>query len=285
MLLIPNRLLTEDFVCLFHHDLHCTFLKKKLDCDLHGRQSYVVRHAVSIVLKGTQHITGEQGFSVSIKAGELGFIPKGLYTVTDLVSDEGAFESYHLYLDTEYFDKLKEEMKLGEPAKTTPNAIPVPPLLPAFMASLDAMYDGKYQAPFLFDAKVREFVGILLAHKGEAWLASLFRMYQKPPKANLQAFMQAYFDKPFSIADYAFLTGRSISSFNREFRSKFDTSPRQWLIKHRLGKAKDLLTEQRFPVSEVADRVGFNSVSHFIKSFKEAYGRTPGEMFDSKPIL
>ncbi|MEZ4688407.1 MAG: AraC family transcriptional regulator [Bacteroidia bacterium] len=94
---------------------------------------------------------------------------------------------------------------------------------------------------------------------------------------NLKDFMEAHFDKPFGIEDYAYLTGKSSSSFNRAFKEKFGSSPKQWLIEKRLLKASELLEQGRYQVAEVAEMVGFNHSSHFIQSFKKKFGYTPGE--------
>ncbi|MEZ4688406.1 MAG: hypothetical protein R3B47_20805 [Bacteroidia bacterium] len=102
MLLIPNRLLEAPFVNLVCHNQDCVILSKKISTNLYDRESYVVKHAISIVVKGRQHIRSEQGLNLNIEAGHVAFIPKGLYTVTDLIAEDGEFESWHIYLDTRY---------------------------------------------------------------------------------------------------------------------------------------------------------------------------------------
>lgn len=52
-------------------------------------------------------------------------------------------------------------------------------------------------------------------------------------------------------------------------------SPTNFIRTIRLNKAVELLQEQRFSVSEIADKVGFNSVSYFSKCFHEKFGKTP----------
>lgn len=286
MLLIPNRLLNEDFVTLFYHGLRFSLLKKRLSNDLHGRESYVIRHAISIVKHGEQRITSEDGMSFTIKAGQIGFIPKGLYTVTDLIGEGDVFESFHLFLDVEYFIEIKKMAPSKGVVGVHQPVITAPPLLANYTDSLEHI-DKQFESPseLIFDAKIREFFGYLLQEYGQTWLATLFNLYQNKQKADLQAFMNQHFDKPFSISDYAFLTGRSQASFSREFKLKFGTSPRKWLIQHRLEKASKLLQNRNQTVSEVAQQVGFNHVSHFIKSFKNAFGHTPGEHFNQKMIF
>ncbi|GAB1858860.1 hypothetical protein MHTCC0001_37040 [Flavobacteriaceae bacterium MHTCC 0001] len=52
-------------------------------------------------------------------------------------------------------------------------------------------------------------------------------------------------------------------------------STSQFLRSQRLKSAVTILNESVLTVSEVAYQVGSNSVSYFIKCFKEAYGTMP----------
>ena len=48
--------------------------------------------------------------------------------------------------------------------------------------------------------------------------------------------MQKNFDKPLKIEDYAYLTGRSVSTFRRDFKASFSMTPQQWIKEQRLDK-------------------------------------------------
>jgi AraC-like DNA-binding protein len=54
-------------------------------------------------------------------------------------------------------------------------------------------------------------------------------------------------------------------------------SPHQWLLGRRIGKAKTLLTESSFTLSQIALACGFSSQSHFNAAFKSAMGISPGQ--------
>lgn len=54
-------------------------------------------------------------------------------------------------------------------------------------------------------------------------------------------------------------------------------SPTNFIRTIRLNKASELLQEKRLSVSEIADEVGFNSVSYFSRCFHEKFGRTPSQ--------
>jgi YesN/AraC family two-component response regulator len=50
---------------------------------------------------------------------------------------------------------------------------------------------------------------------------------------------------------------------------------KQYLINHRISKAKDILLHSSSSISEVCVSSGFNNVNHFIRLFKQKEGRTP----------
>ena len=91
-------------------------------------------------------------------------------------------------------------------------------------------------------------------------------------KRDIELLMLEHYDKNLTIADFADLSGRSLSTFNREFKLRHNKTPKQWLIEKKIFKAKELLDEG-FSVE-----VGYHNVSHFIKAYKSIYGKTPKEM-------
>ena len=64
-----------------------------MDQAVQERRSYLGLHAISLVLNGQQIIKDEAGGFLHIKAGELGIMTKGIYTISDLLPADGPFES------------------------------------------------------------------------------------------------------------------------------------------------------------------------------------------------
>ncbi|NOT51438.1 MAG: helix-turn-helix transcriptional regulator [Chitinophagaceae bacterium] len=73
------------------------------------------------------------------------------------------------------------------------------------------------------------------------------------------------------IAKQAFL---SRFHFHRLFRLVYKKTPLQYITQKRLGKAKDLLSENK-PVTEVCIEVGFESIGSFSVLFKKEIGFAP----------
>ncbi len=64
----------------------------------------------------------------------------------------------------------------------------------------------------------------------------------------------------------------------RKLKALTNLSISEYVKNIRLEKAKELLKENKFNVSEVADMTGFSSVSLFSRSFKQAFGQSPTKM-------
>lgn len=89
-------------------------------------------------------------------------------------------------------------------------------------------------------------------------------------------FLAAHLNGRFTLDELADACNLSKSYLMRAFKESFGTTPYQWLIGYRLGKAKELLLSP-MPIAEVAQECGFADQSHLTRAFSEALGMTPGE--------
>lgn len=65
--------------------------------------------------------------------------------------------------------------------------------------------------------------------------------------------------------------------FRKLFARQYGLSPKQYLQKLRMEKARELLESDLFSVTDIAEKTGFGSVYHFCRSFKDYNGCTPLE--------
>ncbi|MGQ1891471.1 ATP-binding protein [Thermophagus sp. OGC60D27] len=87
---------------------------------------------------------------------------------------------------------------------------------------------------------------------------------------------EKYSDSAFNVEVLSKELFMSRSSFYRKFKNLTGMTAADYLRKIRLHKAARLIKYEEVPVSEVAEYVGFQSVAHFRKSFKNEFGSTPG---------
>jgi AraC-like DNA-binding protein len=77
---------------------------------------------------------------------------------------------------------------------------------------------------------------------------------------------------------FAYLTGRSLATFKRDFEKTFHTTPGKWLQQRRLQQAHYLIKQKRQAPSEVYLELGFEDLSHFSFAFKKAFGVAPSKV-------
>ena len=70
--------------------------------------------------------------------------------------------------------------------------------------------------------------------------------------------------------------GLSTSHFARSFKTSFGISTHQWLIQHRIEHAKQLMTQTRMSLTEIAVQSGFNDQAAFTHTFHQLAGVSPG---------
>ncbi len=63
----------------------------------------------------------------------------------------------------------------------------------------------------------------------------------------------------------------------RLFNREFGISPKQYITRLRVSRAKQLLKNTGTPISQVAEECGYSSVYHFSRAFKASTGYTPSE--------
>jgi AraC-like DNA-binding protein len=89
--------------------------------------------------------------------------------------------------------------------------------------------------------------------------------------------IDARYADPLNLDDMAAAAGFSRYHFAREFRGVFGETPRAYLSRRRVERAKDLLAHANLTVTEVCMVVGFASLGSFSRRFRELVGCSPTE--------
>jgi AraC family transcriptional regulator len=88
-------------------------------------------------------------------------------------------------------------------------------------------------------------------------------------------FMHANMDKQIGLKDLADCAGLSLSHFSFQFRASTNQSPHQYMLRLRVERSKELLTDHRLSVLDVGLEVGFRSQQHFATVFRNSVGVPP----------
>ena len=85
-------------------------------------------------------------------------------------------------------------------------------------------------------------------------------------------------NEDFGVSELAEAMSTSRSNLLRKIKQETKLSASQFIRQIRLEKGMEMLGQTSLTVSEVSYKVGFGSVSYFIKCFREYYGYPPGEV-------
>ena len=155
------------------------------------------------------------------------------------------------------------------------------PLLESCLASLVPYFDMKEPFPEnLALLKITEAISILRAIDAE--IDSVLANFDDPHKVNLISFMEKNYMFNMPLEKFSYLTGRSLTTFKRDFMKAFNMTPQRWLTQKRLELAHYQLAEQNNKPIEVCYEVGFENLSHFSFAFKKQFGYAPTELISQR---
>nr|WP_299767038.1 AraC family transcriptional regulator [uncultured Dokdonia sp.] len=252
----------------------CVIHKKVTTSDVQNKR-YLSSHALTLVLQGGLQIEKQTGELTRVRKNQMVLLPKGLYAITDIIPDDQCFEAIVFFFDQEITDEfLSSFEKSNSTHSTCTFLIDYNENLRLYTDTLLALYKGKNAHQFT-KPKLLELLHLIsISEKGDAFVQHLIALKNRE-RLHIKKFMLQNFEKPLDIVDYAYLTGRSLSTFQRDFKSTFHTSPKKWLIEKRMQEASQLLRTTSDSVTNIAYQVGYENVSHFIKAFHKLFGSSP----------
>lgn len=218
--------------------------------------------------------------SYTLKAGECGIARKNRLAKFELLDSKDDFEPILFCFDEPFLHEFQQKHKPKLTDSKTSDAfvkIRETELMDDFIRSLKPYHQGVMKLDAAFeDLKYEELLIILLKTQPE--LAGLLFDFGMPEKINLEAFMNSNFTFNVSIERFAFLTGRSVSAFKRDFKTVFNDTPSHWLVKKRLQEAYFQLDKKKQKPSDIYLNLGFESLSHFSVAFKKQFGIPPTQV-------
>lgn len=164
----------------------------------------------------------------------------------------------------------------------TASALPVPnirrysnhPLLKSCLASLIPYFDMRGALPEnLADLKITEAISILRTIDPD--IDQVLANFDDPRKVDLVSFMETNYMFNMPMEQFGHLTGRSLTTFKRDFKKAFNVTPQKWLTQKRLELAHYKLAEKKCKPTDVCYETGFENLSHFSFAFKKHFGYSP----------
>lgn len=174
------------------------------------------------------------------------------------------------YLDRSLLETWTENIATQRPIKSHP-------LLKNYFDSLLPYFEMQDELPeALVSIKIKEALGII--DSIDKKISTFLGTFNTLGKIDLERYMEEHFMYNLPLEKFAFLTGRSLTTFKTDFKKIFKTTPGRWLTEKRLGLAHHKINEEKKKPSDVYLSVGFENLSHFSFAFKKAFGYTPSSI-------
>ena len=243
-------------------------------------ENFIPEYAFSYQISGTPQVSDGKNV-YEFKAGDFRLnIRNKLAKYVKLPPPNGEYKSLAVHISQEVLRSISLEYGF----EASPSHIDRPVLLlkhdPFYKNYVDSVTPflpfSETKQDDLINLKIKEAVLTLLKVQPE--LKDILFDFTDPHKIDLETYMEQHYKFNLSMQHFAYMTGRSISSFKRDFEQIFDTSPGRWLLYRRLKEAFYLLKEKGKTASEVYIETGFEDISHFSRSFKKEFGFPPSKI-------
>jgi len=244
------------------------------------RNVFVTEHTLIFVAKG-EKVFRFPDREIVIESGKALFLKRGCYMLCESIEANNAYESVSVFFNESALrgfwmsiDAGVKRSQEGDPVDMV--VLELSPALESFRENIINCFS--YEGSFLEElmkVKLQELLLLLLdtpcAGELVRFFGDLYTHSLPDPVFTVEQNLFA----PLSIADYAQLANRSLSKFKRDFREATGQSPGKWINMQRLEHARLLAKSTKLNVSEICAQSGFNNLSHFIRSYKAAFGITP----------
>nr|WP_315193561.1 AraC family transcriptional regulator [uncultured Flavobacterium sp.] len=272
-----RKIMVDGLSCIVH---------KSIDTIDINTDHFLSSHVLSVVLKGELKLeTYYEDNRYLVTNNQLVFIPKGRYLISDIIPNDGEFEAVFFFFETELLNQFLLSIDRHEVLKENFSLkLEYTDKIRMFTESVLNIYTEKANKE-VTKIKLLELLHLIYNSEQQQVFLQIINSLNNTQKRNLEELMIENFDKPLSIEDYACLTGRSVSSFKRDFKKRFNTTPKKWLIKKRLEKAKRILLSSNLPIQQISIEVGYESTSHFISVFAKHYGISPKQFFIQNRLI
>lgn len=249
-----------------------SILYKKLDNSMLNMEKIIVSHSIVFVKSGTVEIETYDYKKFTISDGEMLFMPRDSYLISDYIKEEQEMEVYLFFFD--HILTLEFLKALPTKENTSEEKILKLNVSNNILNYITALQDIDYRNinnQHLLKIKIFELLH-LISEVNEDFINVLQK--QESGKTDIETYMLEHYDKNLTINDWATLSGYSLSTFNRKFKKKYNISPKKWITQKNMQLASESL-RKGVSVSECATEFGYSNTSNFIKAFKEIYKVTP----------
>ncbi|MFR9512954.1 MAG: AraC family transcriptional regulator [Rikenellaceae bacterium] len=247
----------------------------------------ISRHAIGYIVRGEKYIYDGDN-SLLARRGDIFFMGKGAHHVENVSEKFSHFEQILFYFSSEELKQMITTFSVTYNLNITNNhccekcrtsnslVLSSPQFLKNFINSaIDYLYDDNFTHDQAAEnIKMTELIYRIISQDDNCLKSKVLSCIDLD-KSSFEQVIYANTFNDIPIGKLAIMCNRSLTSFKKEFKRIFDTSPHQWFLRQRLSHARLLLISTRQSIAEIGEECSFPNTSHFIKLFKRSYNQTP----------
>lgn len=242
-------------------------------------EEFIYEHGLSYIISGSIKVALGHRVTTFNEGDYIYYRKNFLAKFTKTPAPGGRFQSITIVLDQETLLEVSRQQNISAAEKSYDGSDAVIRLEPIIL--LKNYFDTLM--PFFNSELPEQLLGIkkqeatLLLLQANPELGAILFDFTPPKKIDLEMFMEKNYRFNVGLERWAYLTGRSLATFKRDFEKIFNATPSRWLQRRRLDEAYLLLGNGKRP-SEIYLELGFESIAHFSYSFKKQFGINPSEL-------
>lgn len=148
-------------------------------------------------------------------------------------------------------------------------------ILNIFLELSDIYEKKEFAHEILMQAKIMKILYLMISKSNEFINQDLFLHNDDYRIKEVVQYIQSNYASKISLDDLASRVNLCKSEFCRYFKKMTNQTPFDYLISYRISESAHLLRNSDLSILEISNMVGFNSVSYFVKKFKEKTNCTP----------
>ncbi len=148
------------------------------------------------------------------------------------------------------------------------------PRLANFAKELCEYLDEQIPCGAFIDIKCQELVYLLVCYYPSPQLSAFFYPISSYTES-FQYFVMQNYDKVKNVEEFAHLGGYTVTTFRRLFKTMYGVPVYEWILDKKREGILDDLQHTKDRITEISNRYGFDSLSHFAHFCKASFGDSP----------
>lgn len=210
------------------------------------------------------------------------------YTMSNMISkyeaEEGVVSTIVVHFQRDILKRIYENEKppgwkeLDAPVTKYIVQDAATELVKQYFHGIAHMFDNSQAAnEDILILKLKEIILLLLQTKSSNQVLQIMKSLFSERTFSFKEIIEAHVCEPVSVETLAALTNCSVTSFKKEFKKIYNTTPGAYITEKRTEKVARLLSYSEESISNIGYQCGFTSPAHLSRVFKSKYGVPPSE--------